>query len=94
MKTLVIGDIHGCFAELQELLEAAGLLEGDAIIALGDIVDRGDIVPECDAPRRIPLPWRSAPLTTRQHAAPKPRLRGRSPAPRLTFVSVPSRGDH
>ncbi len=41
MKTLVIGDIHGCFTELQDLLEKAGIADDDRVIALGDIVDRG-----------------------------------------------------
>lgn len=41
MKTLVIGDIHGCHAEMLDLIDLAGLTEGDRIIALGDIVDRG-----------------------------------------------------
>jgi len=41
MKQLVIGDIHGCYAELLALLDKAGLGEEDQIIALGDIVDRG-----------------------------------------------------
>ena len=41
MKTLIIGDIHGCFSELQELLDKAGVADDDRVIALGDIVDRG-----------------------------------------------------
>ena len=41
MQHLVIGDIHGCYSELQELLDAAGLTSGDEIIAVGDILDRG-----------------------------------------------------
>ncbi len=41
MKTLVVGDIHGCHAELLELVEKAGLAENDQLIALGDLVDRG-----------------------------------------------------
>ncbi len=41
MKTLVIGDIHGCYSELLELIEKAGLGEDDRLIALGDLVDRG-----------------------------------------------------
>jgi len=41
MKTLVVGDIHGCYAELLELVEKAGLAENDQLIALGDLVDRG-----------------------------------------------------
>ncbi|TDA65169.1 MAG: hypothetical protein D9V45_11240 [Chloroflexi bacterium] len=41
MNIFVIGDIHGCFTELQELLDKAGVVEDVRIIALGDIVDRG-----------------------------------------------------
>lgn len=41
MKQLVIGDIHGCYAELQDLLEKIGMGGEDRIVALGDIVDRG-----------------------------------------------------
>lgn len=41
MKQLVVGDIHGCYAELLALIDKAGLGDGDEIIALGDIVDRG-----------------------------------------------------
>jgi serine/threonine protein phosphatase 1 len=41
MKTLIIGDIQGCYTELLELVDKAGLTSGDAIIALGDLVDRG-----------------------------------------------------
>ena len=46
MKRLVIGDIHGCFSELQELLDRAVLSAGDEIISVGDFVDRGP-----DSPR-------------------------------------------
>ena len=41
MKTIVIGDIHGCFDELCELLDLIGPTADDRIIAIGDIVDRG-----------------------------------------------------
>ena len=41
MKTFVIGDIHGCFNELQELLDKAGIQDNDRVVALGDIIDRG-----------------------------------------------------
>ena len=41
MKTFIIGDIHGCFSELQDLLDKAGVADDDLVIALGDIVDRG-----------------------------------------------------
>ena len=45
MQTLVIGDIHGCYDELQELLDKAGLTEEDAVISVGDCVDRGPETP-------------------------------------------------
>ncbi len=41
MRRLIVGDIHGCWAELQDLLDEAGLAGGDEIIAIGDLVDRG-----------------------------------------------------
>ncbi len=41
MKTLIIGDIHGCFDEFQALLDKVGLGTEDRIIALGDLVNRG-----------------------------------------------------
>jgi serine/threonine protein phosphatase 1 len=41
MRQLVIGDIHGCYYELCDLLDKAGLATEDEIIAVGDIVDRG-----------------------------------------------------
>lgn len=41
MKTLVIGDIQGCYQELLDLLQQAGISEEDQIIAVGDLVDRG-----------------------------------------------------
>ena len=41
MRTIVIGDIHGCFRELLELLAVVGITEADRLISLGDIVDRG-----------------------------------------------------
>lgn len=40
-RTLIIGDIHGCWEELQELLDRAGLSAGDTILSVGDLVDRG-----------------------------------------------------
>lgn len=45
MQTLVIGDIHGCFDELQALLDHAALTSGDAIVSIGDCVDRGPDTP-------------------------------------------------
>ena len=37
----VIGDIHGCHAELMELLERAGVGADEVIVSVGDVVDRG-----------------------------------------------------
>ncbi len=41
MRTLVIGDIHGCIEELRDLLDLAALSREDEVIALGDFMDRG-----------------------------------------------------
>lgn len=41
MPTLIIGDLHGCAAELLDLLDKSGLASDDPIIAIGDLVDRG-----------------------------------------------------
>jgi serine/threonine protein phosphatase 1 len=41
IRTLVIGDVHGCVDELRELVDSASLASGDRIISLGDFVDRG-----------------------------------------------------
>ncbi len=41
MRTIVIGDIHGCYAELLELFLQVNLTARDLVVSLGDIVDRG-----------------------------------------------------
>ena len=46
MRRIVIGDIHGCFDELQELLSLMGPTDDDEIISVGDIVDRGPNSPQ------------------------------------------------
>lgn len=40
-RTLIIGDIHGCHAELMELFDRAALAADDIVISVGDLVDRG-----------------------------------------------------
>ncbi|MFB9833309.1 metallophosphoesterase family protein [Actinoallomurus acaciae] len=40
-RTVIIGDIHGCFDELLELLDEVGLHPDDLLISVGDLVDRG-----------------------------------------------------
>jgi hypothetical protein len=44
--TLIIGDIHGCYDELQALLDKASIGDDEPIIALGDVVDRGPASPQ------------------------------------------------
>lgn len=41
MKSIIVGDIHGCYAELLALLDAAGIGPDDRVIAIGDVSDRG-----------------------------------------------------
>lgn len=41
LKTLIVGDIHGCIDELLDLVEAAALRASDRLISLGDIVNKG-----------------------------------------------------
>lgn len=43
---LVIGDIHGCYDELQALLDRAGIADDELVVSVGDLVDRG---PDPDA---------------------------------------------
>jgi calcineurin-like phosphoesterase family protein len=38
---LIIGDIHGCHAELRDLLDRAGIGADDLVVSVGDLVDRG-----------------------------------------------------
>lgn len=40
-RTVVVGDIHGCFDELLELLEKVELRAADLLVSVGDLVDRG-----------------------------------------------------
>ena len=41
MRSIIIGDIHGCDRELKELLEQVQPGEEDRLILLGDLFDRG-----------------------------------------------------
>ena len=40
-RTIVVGDIHGCYDELGLLLEKTGLHAQDRVIAVGDLVTKG-----------------------------------------------------
>jgi Calcineurin-like phosphoesterase len=40
-RTIVIGDIHGCFDELRDLLKLVQLRPDDRVIAVGDLIVKG-----------------------------------------------------
>lgn len=40
-RTVVVGDIHGCYDELLALVESVGLRESDRLISVGDLVTKG-----------------------------------------------------
>lgn len=46
-RTIVIGDLHGCFDEAVELLDKVGATSSDRVIFAGDLVDRGPKRREC-----------------------------------------------
>jgi hypothetical protein len=40
-RTIVIGDIHGCYDELVSLLEKVGFAASDRVVAVGDLIVKG-----------------------------------------------------
>jgi len=40
-RTIIIGDVHGCRAELERLLGYIGMSRGDRLVMVGDLVVRG-----------------------------------------------------
>ena len=40
-RTVIVGDVHGCCAELQELLARVGFSDDDHLYFVGDLVGRG-----------------------------------------------------
>ena len=46
-RTIVIGDLHGCYDEALTLLDRVGATSSDRIIFTGDLVDRGPKRREC-----------------------------------------------
>lgn len=46
-RTIVIGDLHGCFDEAVSLLDSLQVTSSDRIIFAGDLVDRGPKPREC-----------------------------------------------
>jgi hypothetical protein len=41
-RTIVVGDLHGCFDELTELLERAAFGPDDRVVCVGDLVVKGE----------------------------------------------------
>jgi len=40
-RTIVVGDIHGCYDELLELVDEVKLKHGDRLVAVGDLLAKG-----------------------------------------------------
>src|SRR5215212_2510390 len=40
-RTIVVGDIHGCYDELVEILETVGFGQDDRVVCVGDLVTKG-----------------------------------------------------
>ena len=41
-RTIVVGDVHGCYDELLALVERVALKESDRVVCVGDIVVKGE----------------------------------------------------
>jgi serine/threonine protein phosphatase 1 len=40
-RTIVVGDIHGCYDELVDLLEEVNFADNDRLISVGDLITKG-----------------------------------------------------
>lgn len=40
-RTIVVGDLHGCYDELMELLESVSFTQEDRVVCVGDLVTKG-----------------------------------------------------
>jgi len=40
-RTIVVGDIHGCYDELMDLLDKAKLTDDDRVVSVGDLITKG-----------------------------------------------------
>ena len=40
-RTIVVGDIHGCFDELMDLMEKINLGDRDRVVSVGDLITKG-----------------------------------------------------
>jgi hypothetical protein len=41
VRTIIVGDVHGCAGELEQLLDAVAFTSGDRLVFVGDLVARG-----------------------------------------------------
>src|SRR5690242_6578364 len=41
VRTVIVGDVHGCASELAALLDAVAFSSGDRLVFVGDLVARG-----------------------------------------------------
>jgi hypothetical protein len=52
-RTVIVGDVHGCAAELEALLDRVGFESGDTLVFVGDLLARGpDSLGVLDVARR------------------------------------------
>jgi Calcineurin-like phosphoesterase len=52
-RTVIVGDVHGCRAELEILIDRVGFTSGDRLVFVGDVVARGpDSIGVLDIVRR------------------------------------------
>lgn len=40
-RTIVVGDIHGCYDELMDLMQQVDLGERDRVVSVGDLITKG-----------------------------------------------------
>ena len=45
-RTIVVGDIHGCYDELKDLIKKVKLKDSDRVVAVGDLVSKGPKTPQ------------------------------------------------
>ena len=82
MRTLAIGDIHGCLTALDALLARVAPRPEDRLITLGDYVDRGPdsrgvlerLIPLFDHGRLVPLRGNHDEMMVDAHRGGDPRL--------------------
>lgn len=46
-RHIIVGDIHGCFDEMTELLSRVGVAAGDVVVAVGDLTRKGPAPDHC-----------------------------------------------